>query len=341
MKFHPKLKGSASDCKDVVLVRCWLIGSSLDGWCELTLGLWHVTTTQKDKKVLFSNVPSFFFKCFFCVLKTGWKSWNGILWTYITYIQNSSEPVFSCNIPWPGLFQALLVFQTKKHRWTRSFLPSSKKAWNAIHFARMLQVKFKHQLLVCPTGRKVQSFVHVLKALPQAKVGAPVSKWAEAFEKWGPQGQTTALAQTSCQKHMIIWLYMCGRRLESVVSTWYLHFESQIHLRVGNREFQVQQVTFQWSIYWWASQNRRCCREKIIGIGGVCDLSRVKSVTICPGASPFSLGRGVGVLYKPSKTNMNHSPKIAALYMGVSLNGGTPKTPQHPKMVIFSRKTHG
>ena len=35
---------------------------------------------------------------------------------------------------------------------------------------------------------------------------------------------------------------------------------------------------------------------------------------------------------------MNHSPKIAALYMGVSLNGGTPKTPQQPKMVIFSRK---
>ena len=26
------------------------------------------------------------------------------------------------------------------------------------------------------------------------------------------------------------------------------------------------------------------------------------------------------------------------LYMGVSLNGGTPK---HPKMIIFSRKTHG
>lgn len=213
------------------------------------------------------------------------------VYAYITYIQNSSEPVFSCNIQWPGLFQALLVFQTKKHRWTRSFLPSSKEAnkmvtqWNAIHFARMLL------LLLCPTGRKVQSFVHVLKALPQAKVGAPVSKLAEAFEKWGPQGQTTYKSKGFGTNFMPeTYDYMCGRRLKSVVSTWYLHFESQIHLRVGNREFQVQQVTFKWSIYWWDSQNRRCCREKIIGIGGVCDLSRVKSVTILSRRLPLLAG---------------------------------------------------
>ena len=164
-------------------------------------------------------------------------------------------------------------------------------------------IKFKHLFAALPNWSEGSKLCACAQGFTTSKGGGPCVKMGWSFWKMrAPRSNdgfgTNFMPETSD--------YMCGRRLKSVVSTWYLHFESQIHLRVGNREFQVQQVTFQWSIYWWASQNRRCCREKIIGIGGVCDFSRVKSVTICPGASFTSLGRGVGVLYKPSKTNMNH-----------------------------------